>query len=1079
VKNINLGSWLGKKMRKNKIESTKPENELIPVDLFRAPVTSSGTNWQRLIGNMEKGEETRFTIDWYRHHPITHQLLQADIQWGKTLELASGIGVRALLLRQYKNCPVTGIDIDDFAVEYSNKIALEKFGFNQDEANFSKGSFYEIPFPESSFENVILIAGLEHAFYPVKVLDEIHRVIRDGGKLFLSITENNFHADPDHKSSWNEVSVRRLLSSYGNVITWVYDKITFAILEFQKRLDEPKVVLCDLNIKDSYTPYWIDAFNRYAKCDVVNIKQKDSYFASPEITETIIQASKNANMLFFGTGAAFTKMSDLCMKIKQIYPHIVISKWFGDPTDFSIKEDRFVTEVINPSIYFDQVFMIDTKRLGQVASSCGQFFLNGLYDPSAIYTSIPWQDRPIDVLCIANAYSQERLDNIKSFLPKGNIKYLWVGDGSFHGRMPRQLTNKLYGFAKIVINIVDSRHRKTQHWISNRAYWAIASGALVFSSPIEGLEDLFNGGILILDDDPLAWQRAYEEWLNPKYHDKIDLIVKTNQEQLEEFHTFQYKVYSILRHAGFAVSIPKDNVKSITTNNDQLQESRIVIDLLENEYILRQPISSLSAFKKMELGCGKTKSEGFIGVDRFTFPGVNVIADMNHQFPFMSDSIDLIYTSHSLEHVSDLPFTMSEIYRVCKHGAQVCIVAPYYNQSLNLANPYHKQVFNEHTPRFWTNYNDVPIEKAEYDHAASFLWGLAESDNSTAQIDLRILRMEFFYYPEYRYRSSEEQRLARKKYIDVCDQIMYNILVVKKNIEDLEMTNLTQELNLYEPPYVTIRKLREETEKQLIIHQLSLSAIQEQLGVTERELTASREQLGVTERELTASREQLGVTERELTASREQLGVTERELTNIQANTALLQENLDHLKTRSLKAVTELDRMRRNRIYRWVSRFRRLDLLPILNPAFQQYLDDSYLFQRVKGLRLQPSINLQTVPFLGYRLEFNRPGLCGIWIAPLLDIPLQQGVVGIEIVSPVNKILLQQVVSVSALKVDMPEHFVFTPIAGTQNGIWEIRIFTREVEGPVRLFEWRKYSWGGLGRLKRCAFLGFDYSESP
>ena len=35
-------------------------------------------------------------------------------------------------------------------------------------------------------------------------------------------------------------------------------------------------------------------------------------------------------------------------------------------------------------------------------------------------------------------------------------------------------------------------------------------------------------------------------------------------------------------------------------------------------------------------------------------------------------------------------------------GAQVCIVAPYYNQGLNLANPYHVQVFNEHSPRFWT-----------------------------------------------------------------------------------------------------------------------------------------------------------------------------------------------------------------------------------------------------------------------------------------------------------------------------------------------------------------------------------------
>jgi len=456
-------------------------------------------------------------------------------------------------------------------------------------------------------------------------------------------------------------------------------------------------------------------------------------------------------------------------------------------------------------------------------------------------------------------------------------------------------------------------------------------------------------------------------------------------------------------------------------------------------------MNTLTKDKKIQidLGCGPVASPGFIGVDRFVLPGVGIAADLNRPLPFADNVVDLLFASHSLEHIDDLMFTLNEVYRVCKHGAQVCIVAPYYQQSLNFANPYHKQVFNEHTPRFWTNYHNVPIEKDEYDHPASYLWGLAESDNSTAQIDMRIVRMEFFYYPEYQNLSADEQRVARKKYLNVCDQIMYNLVVVKEDIEDIEMAKLTQETDLYEPPYVTIRKMREETEKRLDVYRQSLADIEQKLSQTGQKLSQA-----------------------------------ELELSQSQLELSQAGQKLSQNKSRSLNVVNELAGMRESRISRLMERFRRSDLLALLNPAFQQFLDDSYIFQNVKGYLLRPSVNFQKVEYLSYRLKLNRPGLCGIWIAPLLDIPLQQGVVGVELVSPENKIVLQQVVSVDELREDMPGHFSFEPVLGTQKGVWEIRIFARAVEGPIRLVEWRQYAWGGMGRLKTRAFFGFDFSKS-
>jgi hypothetical protein len=214
---------------------------------------------------------------------------------------------------------------------------------------------------------------------------------------------------------------------------------------------------------------------------------------------------------------------------------------------------------------------------------------------------------------------------------------------------------------------------------------------------------------------------------------------------------------------------------------------------------------------KIDLGCGPNKPESFVGVDRFPLPGVDLIGDMNDELPLDSDSVDLLYASHSLEHARDLMHTMREIYRVCKHGAQVCIVAPYYEQKLNLANPYHICVFNEHTPRFWTNDPTAPIDAEEFMHPHARDWGLSMSDHHNPGLDLRLVRMEFFYFPEYRQLSEEKQRQLRRRRIDVCDQIMYHLIVWKPEqaSDDRTLEQHIAGLDLFEPDYVKQRKAKE------------------------------------------------------------------------------------------------------------------------------------------------------------------------------------------------------------------------------------------------------------------------------
>lgn len=221
-----------------------------------------------------------------------------------------------------------------------------------------------------------------------------------------------------------------------------------------------------------------------------------------------------------------------------------------------------------------------------------------------------------------------------------------------------------------------------------------------------------------------------------------------------------------------------------------------------------------SSFIKVDLGCGLRKQEGFIGVDRFPMPDVDIIADIDQRLPFEDNSVDLLFSSHSLEHVHDLMSTMREIYRVCKHGAQVCIVAPYYEQKLNIANPYHLGVFNEHTPRFWTHYSETPVSPEDYPDPVQRPWGLSKSDNSDPGLDIRLVNMEFFYFPRYRHLPIEQKRTLRNERLDVCEQIMYQLIVWKgdEGFPEDGYANHLEEFVPYEPHYIRQLKMQEREE---------------------------------------------------------------------------------------------------------------------------------------------------------------------------------------------------------------------------------------------------------------------------
>jgi len=82
--------------------------------------------------------------------------------------------------------------------------------------------------------------------------------------------------------------------------------------------------------------------------------------------------------------------------------------------------------------------------------------------------------------------------------------------------------------------------------------------------------------------------------------------------------------------------------------------------------------------KRLNIGCGNRHLPGFIHVDVENLPHVDYIADAQHLWFAKSETIDLVYASHILEHFGRNEFKgpLREWYRVLKPGGTLRLAVP-------------------------------------------------------------------------------------------------------------------------------------------------------------------------------------------------------------------------------------------------------------------------------------------------------------------------------------------------------------------------------------------------------------------
>jgi SAM-dependent methyltransferase len=155
---------------------------------------------------------------------------RAPLEQVEMLDLACGAGVIAGFMAGYV-WRVTGIDLTPAVLQKAMALPKESRSGN---TQFLMGYVASLPFSDASFDLVTCTAAFHHFDQPERVLTEVVRVLRSGGK-FCAIDATTSEVpwkrerhqqmehlrDPSHTTNLTPSNWRRLAQKAGLEVTWI------------------------------------------------------------------------------------------------------------------------------------------------------------------------------------------------------------------------------------------------------------------------------------------------------------------------------------------------------------------------------------------------------------------------------------------------------------------------------------------------------------------------------------------------------------------------------------------------------------------------------------------------------------------------------------------------------------------------------------------------------------------------------------------------------------------------------------------------------------------------------------------
>ena len=130
----------------------------------------------------------------FRRRAIT-LLDYLDLHDGETvLDCGCGMGVYMMMMRRLRAVNIVGVDGDVGRLEWAEREGVD--------ARLARVDIHRLPFPDGSFDKVLMSEVLEHLAEDRQAMREVFRLLKPGGTLALSVPHANYPLlwDPINKS---------------------------------------------------------------------------------------------------------------------------------------------------------------------------------------------------------------------------------------------------------------------------------------------------------------------------------------------------------------------------------------------------------------------------------------------------------------------------------------------------------------------------------------------------------------------------------------------------------------------------------------------------------------------------------------------------------------------------------------------------------------------------------------------------------------------------------------------------------------------------------------------------------------
>lgn len=115
----------------------------------------------------------------------TDHIIRSGITHGSALEIGPGPGYLGLeWLKKTENTMLIAVEISPEMTKIAEKNARE-YGL-EGRVKYVKGDAHQIPFDDNTFDGLFTNGSLHEWSQPIRVFDEVYRVLKPGAKYFMS-----------------------------------------------------------------------------------------------------------------------------------------------------------------------------------------------------------------------------------------------------------------------------------------------------------------------------------------------------------------------------------------------------------------------------------------------------------------------------------------------------------------------------------------------------------------------------------------------------------------------------------------------------------------------------------------------------------------------------------------------------------------------------------------------------------------------------------------------------------------------------------------------------------------------------